>query len=113
MRLGGDGGEGELGEGFGDAGDGFELADGDGDGGAGGGGRFVGVDLASEGDEVAGEGFGGGGGEAGCATSMHAPPSVNNLGENGRMGGERGGKVGGEREREWQEGEKKGTDDLQ
>ncbi len=70
MRLERDGREGEFGEGFGDADDGFELADGDGDGGAGGGGEFGGVDLAADGDEVGGEFFAGFGGEAGGAASL-------------------------------------------
>lgn len=48
----GDGGEGEFGEGFGDADYGFELADGDGDAGAGVGGDLGGVDLAADGNEV-------------------------------------------------------------
>ena len=60
----GDGGEGELSEGFGDADDGFELADGDGDGGAGVRGEFGGVDLPPNGDKMGGELFGGFGGEA-------------------------------------------------
>lgn len=69
MGFGGDGGEGEFGEGLGNADDGFELADGDGDGGAGVGGEFGAVDLAPDGDEVRGELFGGGRGEArGAAT---------------------------------------------
>jgi len=70
VRLQRDGREGEFGEGFGDADDGFELADGDGDGGAGGGGEFGGVDLAADGDEVGGEFFAGFGGEAGGAASL-------------------------------------------
>lgn len=70
MGLGGDGREGEFGEGFGDADDGFELADSDGDGGAGVGGEFGAVNLAADGDEVGGEFFGGFGGEAGGAASV-------------------------------------------
>lgn len=69
MGFGGDGGEGEFGEGFGDADDGFELADCDGDAGAGVGGDFGGVDLAADGDEVGRELFAGFGGEAGRAAS--------------------------------------------
>ena len=69
MGFGGDGGEGELGEGFGDADDGFELADCDGDAGAGVGGDFGGVDLAADGDEVGRELFARFGGEAGRAAS--------------------------------------------
>lgn len=69
MGFEGYGGEGEFGEGFGDADDGFELADGDGDRGAGGGGEFGAVDLAADGDEVGGELFAGFGGEAGGATA--------------------------------------------
>jgi len=69
VGFGGDGGEGQFGEGFGDADDGFELAHGDGDGGAGVGGEFGAVDLAADGDEVGGELFGGGGGEAGGAAA--------------------------------------------
>ena len=61
--------EGEFCEGFGDADDGFELADCDGDGGARVGGEFGGVDLPTDGDEVGGELFGGGGGETGGAAS--------------------------------------------
>ena len=64
-----DGGEGEFGEGFGDADDGFELADGDGDAGAGVGANFGGVDLAADGDKVGRELFAGFGGEAGGAAS--------------------------------------------
>ena len=70
MRFGGDGGEGDFGEGFGDADDGFELAHGDGDGGAGVGGDFGAVDLAADGDEVGREFFGGFRGEAGGAATV-------------------------------------------
>ena len=63
VRFGGDGRKRELGEGFGDADDGFELPHGDGDRAAGGGGQFVRVHLPPDGDEVRGELLGGGGGE--------------------------------------------------
>ena len=69
MGFRGDGGEGEFGEGFGDADDGFELADGDGDAGARVGGYFGRVHLPPDGDEVGGEFFAGFGGEAGRAAS--------------------------------------------
>ncbi len=69
MGFRGDGRERELGEGFGDADDGFELPNGDGDRGAGVGAEFGAVDLAADGDEVGGELFGGGGGEAGGAAT--------------------------------------------
>lgn len=69
MGFGRDGGEGEFGEGFGDADDGFELADCDGDAGAGVGGDFGGVHLAADGDEVGRELFAGFGGEARRAAS--------------------------------------------
>ena len=65
----GDGREGEFGEGFGDADDGFELADGDGDAGAGVCGNFRRVDLPADGDEVGRELFAGFGREAGRAAS--------------------------------------------
>jgi len=70
VGFGGDGREGDFGEGFGYADDGFELADGDGDGGAGVGREFSAVDLAADGDEVGGEFFGGFGGEAGGAAPV-------------------------------------------
>ena len=70
MGFCGNGREGELGKGFRDADDGFELADGDGDGGAGVGGDFGAMDLAADGDEVGGEFFGGLRGEARCAASV-------------------------------------------
>ena len=69
MRFERDGGEGEFGEGFGDADYGFQLADCDGDGGAGGRGDFGGVHLSADGDEVGRELFAGFGGEAGAAAS--------------------------------------------
>ena len=69
MVFGGYGGKGELGEGFGDADDGFELADGDGDAGARVCGDFGRVDLPADGDEVGRELFAGFGGEAGRAAS--------------------------------------------
>lgn len=69
VGFGGDGGEGEFGEGFGDADDGFELADCDGDAGAGVGGDFGGVHLAADGDEVGRELLAGFGGEARRAAS--------------------------------------------
>lgn len=69
MGFRGDVFEGDFGEGLGHADYGFELADGDGDGGAGVGGDFRGVHLAPNGDEMGGELFGGGGGEAGRAAS--------------------------------------------
>lgn len=65
----GDGGEREFGEGFGDADDGFELADRDGDAGARVGGDFGRVDLSPDGDEVGRELFARFGGEAGRAAS--------------------------------------------
>lgn len=64
-----DGAQGEFREGFGDADDGFELADGDGDRRADVGGLFGLGDAVADGDEVGGELFGGGGGEAGGAAS--------------------------------------------
>ena len=67
--FGGDGGEGEFGEGFGDADDGFELADRDGDARAGVCGDFGRVDLPADGNEMGRELFAGFGGEAGCAAS--------------------------------------------
>ena len=69
MGAGRDGGEGELGEGLGDADDGFELADRDGDAGARVGGQLGRVHLAPDGDEVGREFFAGFGGEAGRAAS--------------------------------------------
>ena len=69
MVFGGYGGKGEFGEGFGDADDGFELADGDRDAGAGVCGDFGRVDLPADGDEVGRELFAGFGGEAGRAAS--------------------------------------------
>ena len=69
MGFGGDDREGELGEGFGDADDGFELADGDGDGGADIGAELGRVDLSPDGDEVGGELFSGFGGETRGAAS--------------------------------------------
>ena len=70
MNFSCDGRERDFGEGFGDADYGFELADGDGDRGAGVGGQLGGVDLATDGDEVGGELFGGGGGEVWGAASV-------------------------------------------
>jgi hypothetical protein len=55
MLFCGDGLESEFCKGFGDADDGFELADGDGDGGAGVGFEFGGVYLFADRDEVGGE----------------------------------------------------------
>ena len=69
MGFRGDGRQGEFGEGFGDADDGFELADCDGDAGAGVGGYLGGVHLPADGNEVGREFFAGFGGEAGRATS--------------------------------------------
>ena len=69
MGFCGERGEGEFGEGFGDADDGFELADGNGDGGARAGGEFGGVDLPPDGDEVGRELFAGFGGKAGGAAA--------------------------------------------
>ena len=72
MVFRGDGGEGEFGEGFGDADDGFELANRDGDARAGVCGDFGRVDLSADGDEVGRELFAGFRREAGCAASeMH------------------------------------------
>ena len=53
----------QLGKGFGNADDGFELPDGDGDRGAGIGGQFGGMDLPAYGDKVRGELFGSRGGK--------------------------------------------------
>lgn len=69
MGFGGDGGESEFGEGFGDADYGFELTNGDGDGRARLGCEFGGVDLSADGDEVGGQLFGGFGGEAGSTAA--------------------------------------------
>ena len=70
MFFRGVGGELQFGERFGDADDGFELADGERDGAAGAGGEFGVVERAAEGDEVGGEGFGGGWGEGGGASTF-------------------------------------------
>lgn len=70
MGFGGNGREGDFGEGFRYADDGFELADGDGDGGAGVGREFGAVDLAADGNEMGGKFFGGFGGEAGSAAPV-------------------------------------------
>ena len=59
MRLSGDGRKREFGKGFGDANDGFELANGDGNGGTSIGLYLGSVDPATDGDEMAGELFGG------------------------------------------------------
>lgn len=69
MGFRGDGGEGEFGEGFRDADDGFELADCDGDAGARVGGYLGRVHLSADGNEVRREFFAGFGGEAGRAAS--------------------------------------------
>lgn len=68
VGLGGDGGQADLGERFGDADDGFELADGDGDGGARVGLEFGGVHLLADGDEVGGEFLGGFSGKVRCTS---------------------------------------------
>jgi hypothetical protein len=57
-----DGGESEFGQGFRYTDDGFELTNRDRNGGAGVGTDFGGVDLATDGDEMGGELFGGFGG---------------------------------------------------
>jgi len=64
-----DGREGELGEGFSDADDGFELTDCDGNGGTRGGGDFGRVYLAADRDEVGGELLASFGGKTGRAAS--------------------------------------------
>jgi len=70
VLFGGDWGEGDFGEGFGDTDYGFELTDCDWDGGTGIGFEFGGVDLLADGDEVRGEFFGCFRGEAGCTASI-------------------------------------------
>ena len=84
MGFRGEDGEGEFGEGFGDADDGFELADCDGDAGARVGGDLGGVHLSADGNEVGGEFFAGFGGEAGRAASGCGGIVSIGLGRNGR-----------------------------
>lgn len=69
MALGGNGGERELGERFGDTYNRFELTDCDWDGGAGVGLDFRGMDLSTNGDEVGGELLGSFSAESRCAAS--------------------------------------------
>lgn len=70
VRFVGDRGQSEFGEGFGDADDGLELAHSDGDGGADVGGFFGLRHAVADRDEMGGELFGGGGGEARGAPSV-------------------------------------------
>ena len=81
--------EGEFGEGFRDADDGFELADCDRDAGADVSLGFGGRDAAADGDEVAGELLGGGGGEARGAAAVVSLLATVRTWEGGKEGNSR------------------------
>jgi hypothetical protein len=70
VLFGGNWGEGDFGEGFGDTDYGLELTDCDWDGGTGVGFEFCGVDLLADGDEMGGKLFGCFRREAGCTASV-------------------------------------------